>query len=234
MRIASRCRLVFLFAMIAPATGVGLGAQQAGATAVLAGRVTTDDANGAPVRRAIVTLSGTGATASVQIATDADGRFAFPDLPAGRYTLTAEKPGFVKTFYGSALPGRGPTAAIALGAGERQSSIAIALVRGAVIAGTVVDENGAPLSGAVVRVMQPLMLNGERKLVDTPSQLQPWQNSDDQGRYRIYGLAPGEYTRASRRWRRAHRRGPSDDSGRRRRRNPRAAGRIRAGRRGWR
>src|SRR4029079_14504062 len=127
----------------------GLGAQQSGATALLAGRVTTDDANGAPVRRAIVTLAGTGTPAGVRLATDSDGRFAFPDLPAGRYTLTAEKPGFVKTFYGSTRPGRGPTAPIVLAAGERQSSIAIALVRGAVIAGTVVDENGSPLSGSV-------------------------------------------------------------------------------------
>jgi len=185
-------RLVLLFALIASAAVIHLRAQQTGTTVTLAGRVTADDANGAPVRRAIVTLTGTGAMASVQLATDDDGRFSFPDLPAGRYMLTAEKPGLVKTFYGSVRPGRGPSAPIALAAGERQSSVAIVLVHGAVVAGTIVDETGAPLSGAQVRVLQPLIVNGERKLVDPPGQLQ-WVTSDDQGRYRIYGLPPGEY-----------------------------------------
>ena len=121
-------------------------------TAVLGGVVTSDDANARPIRRVIVTLSGTaGATQTV---TDDAGRFAFGDLPAGRYTLTAEKPAYLKTFYGSRAVARGPGTSIAMADGQRMTNVTIRLTRGAVIAGQVLDENGTPISSAQVTVLQ--------------------------------------------------------------------------------
>src|SRR5262249_28580322 len=39
-----------------------------------------------------------------------------------------------------------------------------------------------------------LVINGQRRMIDVPNLLQSWATTDDQGRYRIYGLPPGEYT----------------------------------------
>ena len=166
-------------------------------TALIGGIVTSDDR---PLRRALVTLSGSAVTGSpstplgagVQVTTDDSGRFAFPDLPAGRYTLAAEKPAYVKAFYGSRLVGRGPGTPIALIEGQRVTDVAIALLRGAVIEGTVFDENDVPMADAQISVYQPVLLNGERKLVNPPGS--QWTTTDDRGIYRVYGLAPGEYT----------------------------------------
>jgi hypothetical protein len=41
-------------------------------------------------------------------------------------------------------------------------------------------------------VYQPSLVNGDRKLVNPPSS--QWTTTDDRGVYRVYGLAPGEYT----------------------------------------
>ena len=163
----------------------------AGGTAILGGTVTSHDESTRPLRRVIVTLSGAAGSGDLQVVTDEAGRFVFSQLPAGRYTLTADKPAFVKTYYGSKRPGRGPATPIALADGQRVTDIAIRVLRGAVIEGTVIDESGVPLSSAQVMVWQPVIINGERKLVRAVSPL-PWATTDDRGRYRIYGLAPGE------------------------------------------
>ena len=124
--------------------------------------------------------------------TDDTGRFAFPDLPAGRYTITAEKPAYVKSYYGSKRAGLGPAMPIALAEGQRLIDVRSPLLRGAVIEGTVFDENDVPMADAQVSVHQPVLLNGERKLVSPPGS--QWTTTDDRGIYRVYGLAPGEYT----------------------------------------
>ena len=53
-------------------------------TALIGGIVTSQDETARPLRRVLVTLSGSAVTGSVQVTTDDSGRFAFPDLPAGR------------------------------------------------------------------------------------------------------------------------------------------------------
>jgi uncharacterized protein (DUF2141 family) len=161
-------------------------------SAVLAGIVTSDDSRSVPIRRALVTLTG-GAGGIVQTATDDDGRFAFVDLPAGSYALIAEKPGYVKTFVGSRRAGRGPSTPMGLQDGQRLTTVAIKLLRGAVIAGTVFDENGHAVPSAQVTVLQPHLVNGERRIVSVPG-IASWATTDDRGRYRFYGVPPGEYT----------------------------------------
>ena len=138
-------------------------ARPASGSAVVAGTVTTDDSQSLPIRRATVTLSG-GATGPVQAVTDDTGRFTFAAIPASTYTVTVEKPGYVKTFYGSRRPGRGPGMPIAVADAQRVT-LALKLLRGAVIAGTVVDHDGRPAASTQITVLQPQMINGERKLV---------------------------------------------------------------------
>ena len=141
-------------------------------SAVLGGVVTTDEERSAPIRRALVTLTG-GAGGIVQTASDDDGRFTFIDLPAGSYALTAEKPGFVKTFVGSRRPGRGPSTPMALQDGQRLTNVAIKLIRGAAIAGAVFDDNGQPVPSAQLSLLQPRIVNGERRLLSVPGSRGP-------------------------------------------------------------
>jgi uncharacterized protein (DUF2141 family) len=66
-------------------------------TAILSGTVVSDDEQMRPVRRVRVTCSSgdAGATAI----TDDRGRFQFPGLRAGRYTIAATKDAWVPTVY---------------------------------------------------------------------------------------------------------------------------------------
>jgi protocatechuate 3,4-dioxygenase beta subunit len=161
---------------------------------MLAGVVTTDETPAQPLRHAIVTATGAEIIGSRQVVTDDEGRFAFPDLPPGRYSITAEKAGYVKTYYGSKRPGRPPGTPVAMLAGQPAPNVVIRVLRGAVIAGTVRDQFGAPVASSQVTVKQPIVINGQRRMIDVPNLLVPNATTDDRGRYRIYGLPPGEYT----------------------------------------
>jgi len=160
-------------------------------TALIAGVVVADAVGAQPIRRALVTLAGTGGT--TKTVTDDAGRFAFDRLAAGRYTITVDKPAFVRTYYGSPRVGRGPAMPIPVGDGQRLTSLRIPLMRGAVVEGTLRDSDGVPLSSGQVRVLQPVFENGERRFVDPPGPTQ-LATTDDRGVFRLYGLTPGEYT----------------------------------------
>ncbi|HEX8073066.1 MAG TPA: carboxypeptidase regulatory-like domain-containing protein [Pyrinomonadaceae bacterium] len=67
-------------------------AQQTLTAATLGGRV--EDAHGAAVSGAVVTVTSLDTNQSRSHATDASGRFRFPYLPVGAYRLTAEAAGF--------------------------------------------------------------------------------------------------------------------------------------------
>src|SRR5262245_61356367 len=69
-------------------------------TAVIRGRITAAD-TGRPLRRASIrltspTLGREGKTAS----TNADGRYEIKELPAGRYSLTVTRSGYLSLRYG--------------------------------------------------------------------------------------------------------------------------------------
>lgn len=163
----------------APATGAS----------ALAGIVRSDD--GAPVRAAIVTLSGGELTAPRAVVTDDEGRFAFERLPAGRFTLSAKKAAYVTMAYGATRPERAGTA-IAVASGQRVD-VTLMLPRGGVITGRVVDAaTGAPLPDVGVLAT--------RTDVSQPAAGPPFvalPATDDRGVFRLFGLAPGEYVIAA-------------------------------------
>jgi hypothetical protein len=97
-----------------------------------------------PLYRAVVTLRGPSLGAGRLAVTDIDGKFIFPGLPAGNFTLEAFRPGYVRTFYGSRLLGKGPGLALALRDGETVSDLTIQMLRGGVVTGTVRDAFGRP------------------------------------------------------------------------------------------
>lgn len=177
-------------------------------TAVIRGRVTAVD-TGQPLRRAFVSLSGgpvsgTG-TAPVTVlgagsgsanprgprtvATNADGGFEFTALPGGTYRIRVTAGAYRGHYLQVPFGGRSPMDAgqpIELKDGERFQAD-VALPRGGAIVGRVVDDFGEPVSRVMV----------------FPSRVMPggsiqrtgggFNQTDDLGRFRLYGLEPGEY-----------------------------------------
>lgn len=165
-------------------------------TAVISGTVTSDDADHRPIRRALVSLNGSDLRYNRSTVTDDEGRFAFPLLPAEHYTLSASKPGYVRTYYGARNSWQGPSAPISIEDGQ-QVTARLSMIHGGVIAGTVLDSFGRPQPGVRVMVVRFRTINGERQptIVSTGGPL--LLGTDDRGSYRIWGLAPGEYAVAA-------------------------------------
>jgi protocatechuate 3,4-dioxygenase beta subunit len=160
-------------------------------SAMVAGVVTTGPAK-KPLARAIVSIAGTDILGIRQTVSDDGGRFVFEGLAPGRFTLTAEKPGYLKTYLGSSQPGRPPATPIAVINGQRLTDITIDVPRGGVIAGVVRDENGAPMASAQVSAQLMTYSMGVRKFLNAT--VSPgWVVTNDRGEYRLWGLPPGEY-----------------------------------------
>lgn len=155
-------------------------------TGAISGTVVRDG-TGTPVKRARVTLNGAELRGGRSVLTDDQGRFVFPALPAGRFTMTASKPGFVDGTYGAKRPGR-PGTPIQLADGQTLERATIVMPRGSVITGLVVDEAGEPAAGTTVRALRFVLRTGERTLQPAGQAV-----ADDRGIYRIYQLQPGEY-----------------------------------------
>jgi len=182
-------------------------------TGIISGRVVAGD-SGNPVRRASVMLmpvpvstttiasgmpvnmTGTGANAirTKSATTDAQGGFEFASLPAGSYRLVASAGQYSAAYLGMAYGGKRPVgpgsdmgAPIVLADGQTFAKATIALQRGAVITGRVIDDTGDPLARVSVSTLlfQPGSSSGQR----TGSGAQ----TDDLGQFRVYGLPPGDY-----------------------------------------
>jgi hypothetical protein len=157
-------------------------------TAVIAGVIISDDQTPAPLRRAIVKLSGDELSISRAAISDDDGRFTFASLPAGRYAMTASKPAFITTAYGAKRPGR-PGITFAVTEGQHVTDIAVHMPRGAVIAGTITTATGQGAVGAsVVVALVPSAGSGSTQAATVAT-----ATTDDRGVYRVFGLLPGDY-----------------------------------------
>jgi hypothetical protein len=165
--------------------GRGRG-QQVQGTASIRGLVTSADTN-SPVRRAQVRATSAETRSARLSTTDADGRFELRDLPAGRWTISAAKGGFVTQQFGQRHPFEA-VEPIDLADGQRFSAN-FALSRGSAITGRVSDEFGDPITGARVQVLRSQFQQGRRRLTPTANGAQ----TDDTGSFRVFGLAPGEY-----------------------------------------
>jgi hypothetical protein len=158
------------------------------ATGVIAGALTSADL-GRPVRRAQVKIVSAAPRLTRTVTTDANGAYVFTNVPAGEYTLSASKPGYLDTVYGARRPGAAvPGTPIRLGAGEKRDQLALRLPRGGVISGVITDEFGDPALGVPVRAMRFTFTNGERSAYPAGNVV-----TNDLGEYRIAGLMPGDY-----------------------------------------
>jgi hypothetical protein len=159
-------------------------------TAVLKGQVLTAG-SGAPVRRAQVRASSMEGRGGGVTSTDAEGRYEIKELPAGRFSISATKGGFVTGQFGQRRPGE-PGTPIDLSDGQTADKVNFVLSRGSVIAGRIVDDGGEPVSGTMVNAMRYQFMAGSRRLVPGGGEGGN-DRTDDQGGFRLYGLPPGDY-----------------------------------------
>lgn len=155
--------------------------------AISGGVVDADTGQGLPA--VIVYLHGP--RSQIGQITDAKGRFLFERLaPYDQYRLSAAKSGYFDIVLGDA--GAGTTAPralpIAVAAGQWAKDVRVAMRRSASISGVVLDERGAPLVDAYVRVLTEALVAGHRQFL-----VGPVTRTDDRGAYRLAPLPAGAY-----------------------------------------
>jgi len=158
-------------------------------TGVVAGVVVSADERQQPVRRASVLLASGQVVVPRTAVTDDEGRFAFTGLPAGNYTLVAQKPAWVAAVYGARAQGDSQGIPIAVIDGQRVEGLRIPIARGGVVAGTIRFTSGAPASGVQIQVLRTRVVDGRRQMTTVAAPAQ----TDDQGAYRVFGLPAGDY-----------------------------------------
>jgi hypothetical protein len=158
-------------------------------TATLRGRVLAGD-TGAPVVWAVVWLhSVDGKNADTNASTDERGRFEFARVRAGSFRLMARPPEgrarLLTAWYGAAWPD-GIGRLIDVSDGEARERLDITLAPSAAIEGRVVDDAGEPLANITVQLTRV-----------RPGRTEPFgyrrAETDDLGRFRIFGVSEGDY-----------------------------------------
>ena len=153
-----------------------------------------DAKTNAPVKKAAVTMQGgmlfrtVGQTPSQTLPftalTDAEGNFAFHDVEAGSYQIQVQHQAY------PSLPGQSFRAlSVFLGRGQTLKGVTVKLTPQAVIAGRVLDEDGAPVQGAQVSVLR----RDESRRGGGLWASAGWAQTDDIGEYRVARLAAGSY-----------------------------------------
>ncbi len=111
----------------------------------------------------------------------------FPGLAAGRYTLTAQRNGYLSQGYG-ARSGSTSSSPLVLAAGQQLKDVLLKLVPAAVISGRVFDENGEPPEDMGVAAFQSRYQRGVRQWVRAGV-----AQANTLGEFRITNLAGGSY-----------------------------------------
>jgi protocatechuate 3,4-dioxygenase beta subunit len=139
----------------------------------------------------VVEVVGADRRKRVEAMTDADGRYEIGGLKAGSYAIAVTHDEHRSTYppqwFGEASPGISfgvpPRLNVELKEGERRTGVDVALTRALAIEGRITDPWNDPLGEVEVSVVHA---SGQMLTVRDA-------RADDQGKYRIFGLAPGRY-----------------------------------------
>ena len=161
-------------------------APNAKGTGILRGRVLNTE--GRPLRRVQIRLGGETIPEGRTASTNGQGKWEIRELPAGRFTLSVSRAGYLNAVYGQKRYGE-PGRPLDLADAGTIENLDLTMTHNAIITGRIYDEAGEPLAGANVMPMQMRFFNGRKRLVPTRGNA----ISDDSGQYRLGGLEPGEY-----------------------------------------
>ena len=119
------------------------------------------------------------------VLTDAAGAFTIGELPAGRYSVSASKGGYLYSAYGQVTPAVSDAVRLTLDDNTRATGTTIMIWREGAISGRVLGESGSPVIGVTVYAVQRI---DSTYTITTSS-----SGTNDRGEYRISRLVPGEY-----------------------------------------
>jgi hypothetical protein len=120
--------------------------------------------------------------------TDGDGRYLVGGLAEGRYVVSAMLKAFVTADNSSNFS---LNRWVNLDEGEAREKIDFALIRGGVMTGKVIDDEGAPLIARRVQLYR-VDEQGQKGYYEGPFMNEMFE-TDDRGVYRLFGLPPGRY-----------------------------------------
>jgi hypothetical protein len=151
----------------------------------IAGTV-VNSVSGEPVPRATVAiLSVENHRTIASLASDTGGRFSLEGIPAGKYSLTVSKRGYITAFYDEHEVF---SSAIVTGEGQDTEDIVFRLDPAASIEIEVTDDGGDPVEGADVLVFQRMHNFGVGERILETRQTK----TDDTGKAENYNLHPCE------------------------------------------
>jgi hypothetical protein len=150
--------------------------------------VVVKSTTGEGLKRVTVQLSPIGvASPGYSTLTENNGRFILRDIAPGRYLLFASGNGYAQQ---ASEKGKGSARnrMLDLTPGKNVTGITFRMVPPGIIAGTVYDEDGDPVTLAQVKALRVSGPSGHRQVSEGGS-----GQTDDLGEYRIWGLQPGRY-----------------------------------------
>jgi Carboxypeptidase regulatory-like domain len=178
-----RTKILMAMALIAAAPPLA----HADATSWTISGVVVSATTGAPLDRAEVTLSTTGAdgTEFAQTVTGETGAFRFDGVQTGKYALAASRRGFLPSSY---QEHEGYFTAIVAGPNLDTQNLRVELTPYGSISGTISDDSGNPVSDARVTLFRQDDSTGEAKVSEAGS-----ATTDDAGNYEFARLQSGTY-----------------------------------------
>ena len=159
--------------------------QKAPSTYTISGTVVSA-ASGTPLAQARVTLIDTNNSRNAaSLLTGEEGRFTFPRLGPGKYSLQGSRRGYLTSGY---QQHEQFWSAIVTGEKLETENLVLRLMPAALLSGKVLDETGEPVRGAEVKLYMEEHANGMTRVKPAGN-----TQTNDLGVFEFFSLSPGKY-----------------------------------------